>query len=135
MAEGLKKWCRVCVREVTGDRRKCARCKSRERRGQPPAEPEAQLVRCTHCHRSFALPFGVVPPETCSARCERRLTEWRAVEVERAAARAAWEASQVAQHEPPVPEPEPVYERRLVREVDPRTPWQSREVWRDVRVG
>jgi|GEM_PF-4780783 len=131
------KWCRVCVREITGSRSTCERCRSRQKRARPPAAPEARLVRCASCHREYALPFGVRQPTACSGPCEERRLEWAARNAEVRAARVRWKEREVQRHaasqreqELTNPGSEAAASGRLVREVDPRTPWSARSVWR-----
>lgn len=130
----FRKWCRVCARGLTGSRRICERCRTREKRGQEPVQPEARLVPCEHCRSTFAVPFGVAVPETCSAACQARLTAWREAEARRAEELAAREAQRLAQPVQAVSDPEPVYEEQWVMEPVPGAPWSSRSVLRWVRV-
>ncbi len=131
-----QRWCRVCVRDITGTRRVCERCRTRRKRGSPPVEPEARLVRCRSCHREYAVPFGARVPTACSGPCEARRLEWSARNAEVRAARRAWEARE-AERQANAPasdsQPsEPIYGEQLMREVDPIRPWMARSVWRRV---
>ncbi len=135
------KWCRVCARILSGGRRICERCRSRERRGKRPAEAEARLLCCAGCHRTFAVPFDVPAGKSCSAACESRRLEWAARNAEVREARQAWEARERSRQSPPTETPggadvssAPVFEQRLVREIDPSAPWTARKVWRLVEV-